>query len=109
MLCISMKVGEYFTVGDNTVVQFDDLVGERARMMVTAPREVPILRGELVERSGKRPDCVLEKSTHYVKQLPWDASKKKALSEIREALSQMGDTPETAYLKKRLDYIFPQQ
>ena len=109
MLCISMKVGEYFTVGDNTVIQFDDLVGERAKMMVTAPREVPILRGELVERSGKRPDCVLEKSKHFVRQLPWDASKKKALSEIREALSQMDDTPEAELVRKRLDFIFPQQ
>jgi len=109
MLCISMKVGDYFTVGSDTVVQFDDLVGERARIMVTAPREVPILRGELVERSGQRPDCVLEKSKRYVKQLPWDHAKKKALSEMREALSQMGDSPETQYLRKRLDAIFPQQ
>ena len=109
MLRISMKVGEYFTVGENTVIQFDDLVGERAHMMVTAPREVPILRGELVERAGKRPDCVLEKSKRYVRQLPWSHSKKQALLEIREALSKMSDTPETEYLKKRLDYIFPQQ
>lgn len=109
MLCISMKVGEYFTVGENTVIQFDDLVGERARMMVTAPREVPILRGELVERSGKRPDCVLEKSKRYVRQLPWDHVKKQALSEMREALSRMDDNPETQFLRKRLDVIFPQQ
>ena len=109
MLCISMKVGDYFTVGDDTVVQFDDLVGERARIMVTAPREVPILRGELLERSSKRPGCVLEKSKRYVRQLPWDHAKKQALLEMREALSQMGDRPETQYLQKRLDYIFPQQ
>ena len=99
MLCISMKVGDYFTVGDDTVVQFDDLVGERARIMVTAPRE----------RSSKRPGCVLEKSKRYVRQLPWDHAKKQALLEMREALSQMGDSPETQYLQKRLDYIFPQQ
>jgi len=109
MLCISMKVGDYFTVGKDTVIQFDDLVGERARMMITAPREIPILRGELVEKTGERPDCVLEKSKRYVRQLPWDHTKKKALLEMREALSQMGDSPETAFLRKRLDYIFPQQ
>ena len=44
MLCISMKPGDYFTVGDSTVVQFDRLHGERVCLMIHAPREVPILR-----------------------------------------------------------------
>lgn len=45
MLCISMKPGEYFTVGGSTVIQLDRLTGDRVHLTVNAPREVPILRG----------------------------------------------------------------
>ena len=38
MLCISMKAGDYFTVGDDTVVQFDRLNGDRVHLTVNAPR-----------------------------------------------------------------------
>ena len=108
MLRISMKIGQYFTVGDNTVVQYDNLTGERVHLTINAPREVPILRGEVLERSGQpRPACVTEKSPHYVRQLQWNGAKKKALLEMRETLSQMGDTPETRLLRQKLDYIFP--
>lgn len=108
MLRISMKIGQYFTVGDNTVVQYDNLTGERVHLTINAPREVPILRGEVLERSGKqRPACVTEPSPRYVRQLQWNGAKKKALLEMRETLSQMGDTPETRLLRQKLDYIFP--
>ena len=61
MLCITMKRGEYFTVGSDTVVLFDQLSGERAHLTIHAPREVPIVRGEVLERNGgKRPDCVYQ-------------------------------------------------
>lgn len=109
MLCISMKAGEYFTVGGNTVVQFDRLSGERVHLNINAPREVSILRGEVLERSGgQRPDCVYEKSPRYVRQLPWNRAKKKALLEMRETLAQMDDSPEVQLLREKLDYIFPQ-
>lgn len=73
MLCISMKPGDYFTVGDSTVVQFDRLHGERVCLMIQAPREVPILRGEVLERhGGQKPSCVQEKPARYVRQLPWN-------------------------------------
>ena len=110
MLRISMKVGQYFTVGSDTVVQFDHLSGERVHLTINAPREVPILRGEVLERNGgQRPACVLEKSPQYIRQLPWNHAKKKALLELRETLANMGDTPEIQLLQEKLDTIFPQQ
>ena len=110
MLRISMKVGQYFTVGSDTVVQFDHLSGERVHLTINAPREVPILRGEVPERNGgQRPACVLEKSPQYIRQLPWNHAKKKALLEIRETLAHMDDTPETQLLQEKLNAIFPQQ
>lgn len=109
MLRISMKVGQYFTVGSDTVVQFDRLSGERVHLTINAPREVPILRGEVLERNGgQRPACVLERSPQYVRQLTWNHTKKKALLEMRETLSKMGETPETRLLREKLDMIFPQ-
>ena len=70
MLCISMRAGDYFTVGQTTVVQFDRLTGDRVHLTINAPREVPILRGDVLERGGgQRPGCVLDTSPRAVKQL----------------------------------------
>ena len=55
MLCISMKAGEYFTVGSDTVVQYNHLYGDRVHLMIHAPKEVPIVRGTVLERSGGPP------------------------------------------------------
>ncbi|MCI8422574.1 MAG: carbon storage regulator [Lawsonibacter sp.] len=45
MLCISMRTGEYFTVGGDTMIPFDHLYGDRTHMAIHAPREIPIVRG----------------------------------------------------------------
>ena len=108
MLCISMKAGDYFVVGGSTVIQFDRLTGDRVHLTVNAPREVPILRGDVLERNGgTRPKCVMPVSPRYVRQLPWDYKKKKALLEMREILDGMGESPEARLLRQKLDYIFP--
>ncbi len=108
MLCITMTPGGYFTVGRDTVVQFDRLSGERVHLIVNAPREVPILRGEVLERQGGcRPACVQDVSPRYVHQLPWDHRKKQALAELRQTLDAMGPSPEARALREKLDLIFP--
>lgn len=108
MLCISMKAGDYFKVGDNTVVQFDRLSGERVHLTINAPREVPILRGQVLERNGeKRPDCVFQPPAKPTRQLPWNPQKKRALRELRETLAQMDDSPEVQALRNQLELIFP--
>ena len=55
MLSLQLKSGEYITIGDEIAVQiFQD--GPAFRVSVKAPREVPIVRGEVLERGGeKRP------------------------------------------------------
>ena len=61
MLCLNLNVGEYLTIGEDVVVQLDRITGDRCKLVVEAPREVPILRGEVLERNGgKRPDCVYQ-------------------------------------------------
>lgn len=63
MLCITLLPGEYVTIGSDTVIQFDHVAaGNRIHVTIDAPREVPILRGEVLERNGgKRPSCVYSK------------------------------------------------
>lgn len=58
MLSLQLKDGEYITIGDDIVVQiFRD--GPVNRVMVQAPRELTILRGELQEKEGERPERLL--------------------------------------------------
>ena len=108
MLCITLLPGDYFTVGSDTVIQFDRLSGERIHLVINAPREVPVIRGEVLERQGgQRPACVKEKSPRYVHQLPWNHAKKQALAELRQTLDGMDDNPEVRTLREKLDVIFP--
>ncbi len=59
MLCITMRKGDYVTLGDSIVIQVEQISNERAHLNINAPREVVVLRGEVLERGGgKRPDCV---------------------------------------------------
>ena len=108
MLCISLLPNDYFTIGDDVVVQFGRLVGERVHLTIQAPRGVPIVRGQVLERQGRRPGCVMDKSPRYVRQLPWNHQKKQALAELRRTLEGMGDSPETRILREKLETIFPQ-
>ena len=108
MLCITMKPSDYFTVGENTVIQYDRISGDRVHLIINAPREVPVLRGDVLERQGRQwPSCVLDLSPRYVRQLPWNHAKKQALADMRKTLAQMGDSPETRILREKLDCIFP--
>lgn len=47
MLCISRKVREGFTIGDNIRVVIIDCGGGKVRIGIDAPRDVRILRDEL--------------------------------------------------------------
>ena len=108
MLCLSLNQGEYMTIGEDVVVQLDHVTGDRCRLVIHAPKEVPILRGEVLERhGGQKPSCVQEKPARYVRQLPWNREKKLALQELREALERMDGGPEAQLLREKLDVIFP--
>ena len=59
MLCITMRKGDYFTIGKDIVVKVDRLGVDRIHLSIDAPKELPILRGEVLERGGgSRPGCV---------------------------------------------------
>ena len=60
MLSLQMKSGEYLTIGENIAVQVFQ-AGSSFRVSVQAPREIPILRGEVRERTAERPEGLLNK------------------------------------------------
>lgn len=110
MLCLNLTPGEYMTIGENVVVQLDRISGDRCKLVVEAPREVPILRGEVLERTGgERPACVFDAPRWRRREIPWNRSKAQALAAMRMLLSEMdGGDSNVQALRRQLEHIFPQ-
>ncbi len=109
MLCLNLTPGEYMTIGDNVVVLLDRFSGDTCRLKVEAPREVPILRGEVLERTGgKRPACVVDSPRWHRQSIAWNRSKEQALKAMRVLLEQMdGSDSNVRSLRRQLDHMFP--
>jgi len=59
MLHLNLAEEEYLTINGNITVKVRAVEGKRACLSIDAPREVPVVRGALLERTGgKRPPCV---------------------------------------------------
>ena len=52
MLRLSLTPGEYIAIGGNIVVQLCRCEGGRAYLAIDAPREIPVVRGAVLEREG---------------------------------------------------------
>lgn len=109
MLSLTIAPGDYVTIGDNIVLQFDHMGAGSCDLMIQAPREIPILRGEVLERSGaKRPDCVFKTTRWRKVKIPWNRSKEQALRAMRKQLAGMdGEDERVQALRRQLDHIFP--
>ena len=110
MLFLQLKIGEYMTIGDSVVVQMNDVSGNRCKLMIEAPREVPVVRGEVLERAGaERPECV--KNTMPPQRQPglsWNRNKTQTLIAMRRLLSQMDSGDDAVKdLRRQLDFLFP--
>ena len=109
MLCLSLNQGEYMTIGSNVVVQLDRISGDHCKLVVHAPRELPVLRGEVLERAGgQRPECVYEGYRYHKKEVIWNRSKAQALNAMRRVLSQMDDEDGNVQaLRRQLEHMYP--
>lgn len=57
MLSLQMKSGDYVTIGKDVVVQVFRDSGPQFHISIKAPKEIPIMRGAILERDGQeRPD-----------------------------------------------------
>lgn len=53
-LVLTRKVGETILIGDDIEVKVNEVGGGKARLLVVAPDEVPIVRKEISRRVGGR-------------------------------------------------------
>ncbi len=109
MLSLQLKTGDYMTIGGNVVVQLDRISGNRCKLMVQAPRDMAILRGEVLERiGGERPDCVFNGPRQHRQEVSWNRNKSQALIAMRRLLREMDGKDEAVKtLRRQLDFIFP--
>ena len=117
MRCITMRRGEYFTVDGDTVILVDQLSGERAHLTIHAPRDVAIVRGAVLERSGNPPPaCLAELSARKrAKYRPeavfrWNSEREKAvrrMEQVAERLEKSGSMEEAEILRAQLAQIVP--
>lgn len=59
MLHLNLREGEYITINDNVTIKIRSVEGKYAYLSIDAPREIPVVRGKVLERMGnKRPSWV---------------------------------------------------
>ena len=63
MLSLLLKSGEYLTIGEDVVVQIMEKRRGVFQVSIQAPREIPIVRGDLLDRAGQRPEGVYQGNT----------------------------------------------
>ena len=48
MLVLTRRSGESFFIGDNIEIKVSDISGDKVRISIDAPREISVLRSELL-------------------------------------------------------------
>lgn len=116
MLKLSLLPEEYLTINGDIVIQLIRIAGGRASLAIQAGREVPIVRGEVLEREGgERPACLKpasgKKPRYYRDRVyRWNDDREKAVRAMRKVMAQLeekGSAEEAAELRRQLDRIIP--
>ena len=116
MLKLTLLPEEYLTINDSVVIQLKRVAGGRADLAIDAPREFPILRGTVLERSGgQRPGCLAppprKKARTYRDQVfRWNDDRERAvriMKQVIDRLERSGAGGEAKVLRTQLDRIVP--
>ena len=116
MLKLTLLPEEYLTINDSVVIQLKRVAGGRADLAIDAPREFPILRGTVLERSGgQRPGCLAPPTgkrarTRRDQIFRWNDDRERAVRAMKQALDrleQKGSGEEAQILRTQLDRIIP--
>jgi len=54
MLVLSRHAGEEIMIGDNIIITVASIRGDKCRIAVTAPREIPVHRHEVAEAIARK-------------------------------------------------------
>ena len=60
MLCLSRKEREQLVIGDNIVLTVESIRGNRVKLTISAPSDVPIYRGEVIDERRRRAAALRE-------------------------------------------------
>ncbi len=93
MLTLRIKSGEYITIGEDVAVQIFERPGDSFEVSVKAPREVPIFRSELYERTENRPDGLKEQRLKTPSERKKNAKRLQLLAqreECKAAVKELG-------------------
>ena len=66
MLALTVRAGDYITIGDNVVIQILK-VGDLCRVAIDAPREMAIERAKVHEQNRETPECIQRLREKYQK------------------------------------------
>lgn len=61
MLTLRLKPGEYLMIGSDIAIQVFERKRNYLEVAVEAPKDVPVLRGELYEKEHVRPSFLKDK------------------------------------------------
>ena len=114
MLKLSLTPDDYLTINGNIVVQLNRITTGRAYLSVNAAREIPIMRGRLLEREGgQRPDCVEQHRWVHPRRnqtFYWTDDRDRAaqgMVKVIEKLEREGQREAANLLRIQLDHILP--
>lgn len=116
MLKLSLLPTEYLTINGNIVVQLTRVAGGRAYVAIDAARDIPIVRGTVLEREGgKRPDCLEPPARKRMKPqrdlvFRWNDDRDRAVRKMQQVidhLEQSGAADEAKVLRTQLNCLLP--
>lgn len=91
MLTLRLKPGEYLVIGEDIAVQVFEKKRNYLEVAVEAPREVPVLRGEIYEQQNARPSFLRERRTQTPSERNANIRRKEVLARRADAAQQINE------------------
>lgn len=89
MLTLRLKPGEYLVIGDDIAIQVFEKKRNYLEVAVEAPREVPVLRGEVYEQKNARPSFLRESRSQTPSERNANLRRKETLARRADAAQQL--------------------